>query len=153
MFRKKTHVLLVDDEKDFVEMLRRALQVEGVRVTPAFSGSEGFDRVVNGRFDVAILDLKMPHMDGMEVLRRIRKTTTTTEVIILTAYGSVKSSVESMKTGAFDYIEKPVDIKELLLRIEAARTHKELIEERKHNEEARMMLNVSRKGRRRLLPI
>jgi len=124
-------VLLVDDEEDFIENLSDRLSLRGLSVTSATRGAEALKLTDTEQFDLIILDLAMPGMDGLETLRRIRTKHPDTEVIMLTGHGSVKSGVEAIKLGAEDFLEKPVQMDELLQKIHQARNRRVLILERK----------------------
>jgi DNA-binding NtrC family response regulator len=111
---RKIKLLLVDDEKRFVEVLFKRLNSRNIDVTMAFSGSEGIQALRKVDFDVAVLDLKMEDMDGLEVLKVFKKMYPKMEVIILTGHESEQTEREGMKYGAFAYISKPCDFEELL---------------------------------------
>jgi CheY-like chemotaxis protein len=103
-------VLLVDDEKEFVETLSERLRVRQLRPAVAYDGEQALAAVEQDEPEVMILDLKMPGIDGMEVLRRLKKTRPAVEVIILTGHGSEEDEQMAQELGAFAYLEKPVDI-------------------------------------------
>ena len=103
-------VLLVDDERDYVQTLSERLQMRDVRTATAYDGDEALIAIGAEAPDVMVLDLRMPGKDGMEVLRRVKKTHPMIEVIILTGHGSEKDRELAMELGAFAYLEKPVDI-------------------------------------------
>lgn len=108
-------VLVVDDEKDFLETLVSRLKKRKIDTHGAKSGEDALKLIKNRSFDVVILDIKMPGgMDGIEALRAIKKIQPLTEVILLTGHASVETSIEGMKLGAFDYVLKPVKLEELL---------------------------------------
>jgi DNA-binding NtrC family response regulator len=111
---KAIKVLLVDDEKKFVEVLYNRLERRNFDVTRAYSGEEGIQALRRVDFDVALLDLKMEDMDGLEVLKVFKKMYPKMEVIILTGHESAQTEQEGMKYGAFAYISKPCDFEELL---------------------------------------
>ncbi|WP_136810302.1 response regulator [Desulfosediminicola flagellatus] len=123
----KAKVLLVDDEEDFVANLSKRLEMRGLKVTAATRGADAVNLADDIQFDAIILDLAMPGMDGLETLRRIREHNPDAEIIMLTGHASIKSSIEAMKLGAEDYLEKPVDIGELLKKISEAREKRILI--------------------------
>ena len=103
-----THrVLVVDDEPIVNESCRRILTDEGYEVDTVESGREGLERACSGHFDLVITDLKMPDLDGMELVRRVCGERPTTRVVVITGYGTVPSAVEAMGLGVSDYIEKP----------------------------------------------
>ena len=117
---KKIRLLFVDDEKGFVDVLSNRLGKRDIDVTKAYSGSEGIQALRKQDFDVAILDLKMEDMDGIEVLKIFKKMFPQMEVIMLTGHGSEKAAREGIEFGAFDYLMKPCDLKELLVKIREA---------------------------------
>ena len=143
MIKIPTRVLLVDDEADFVEMLSLRLTEIGERVTPAHSGRECLEILGQKTIDVVILDIRMPGMDGIETLREIKKRFPLVEVMMLTGHGTTETAVEGMKLGAFDYLMKPADFDELLLKLENARKRKDEQEERIRKAEARLLLRKS----------
>ena len=117
---KALRVLLVDDEEDFVETLADRLKMRDLDATTAHNGEQALSVVKEGEPDVIVLDLKMPGMDGIEVLRRVRKAYPSVEVIILTGHGSEKDEEVARSLGAFDYMKKPVDLDKLVPRIKSA---------------------------------
>ena len=117
---KQIKVLLVDDEKSFVEVLFKRLSKRNIDVTKAFSGTEGIQALRSADFDVAILDLKMEDLDGLEVLKIFKKMYAKMEVIILTGHESEQSAQEGLKYGAFAYMTKPCDFEELIDTIRKA---------------------------------
>lgn len=143
MIKIPTRILLVDDEKDFVEMLSMRLTESGETVTPAYSGREALDKLKDEEFDVVILDIKMPGMDGIQTLRQIKHQAPLVEVILLTGHGTTQTAVDGMKLGAFDYLLKPADFEDLEEKLEGAKKKKEDHQERIRKAEARLLL---RKG-------
>jgi DNA-binding NtrC family response regulator len=117
---KQIKVLLVDDEISFVEVLFKRLSRRNIDVTKAFSGTEGIQALRREDFDVAILDLKMEDLDGMEVLKIFKKMYAKMEVIILTGHESEQSAQEGLKYGAFAYLTKPCDFEHLFDTIKKA---------------------------------
>ncbi|MCP4751654.1 MAG: response regulator [Proteobacteria bacterium] len=115
-------LLLVDDEEGFVNVLTKRLIRRGIRVTVALSGTEGVRalRENDFDFDVAVLDFKMEDMDGLEVLRIIKKTHPGMAVIMLTGHGSERAAQEGLAAGAFDYLSKPCDLEALIGKITEA---------------------------------
>ena len=114
-------LLLVDDEERFLATTQILLGKRGVEnIHTATNGADALRILQKERVDVVVLDVKMPGMDGVEVLRRIRQEHPLVEVIMLTGHGSVDSAVEGLKLGAFDYVMKPIDIPDLLTKIEEA---------------------------------
>jgi len=117
---KDKSVLIVDDEKNIRLTLSQALEVLEVETGTAADGEEALARLKEKEFSLILLDLKMPGMDGMEVLRQVSKIRPDIRIIILTAYGTVESAVEAMKLGAADFIQKPFaaeEIRELVSRV------------------------------------
>jgi CheY-like chemotaxis protein/CBS domain-containing protein len=114
-------VLLVDDEEPFVKNMARILKVRGFDVSTALDGYEAMNAVKRtGGFDVVVLDIKMPGMDGIEVLGEIKKRAPDTEVIMLTGHATLESGVQAMRKGAYDYLMKPCDIEDLVAKIREA---------------------------------
>ncbi len=114
-------VLLVDDEAPFVETMTKRLTKRNLRVIMAFNGSEALEKIDKNRnLDVVILDVKMPGMDGIETLKEIKKNHPLIEVIMLTGHATVESAIEGMKLGAYDYLMKPCDLEQLMLKVEQA---------------------------------
>jgi DNA-binding NtrC family response regulator len=120
----KINILLVDDEVEFITTLAERMQLRGLTPQVALNGEEALQMVAAIPPDVMILDLKMPGIDGMEVLRRVKKNYPPVEVIILTGHGAEKGEDEARRLGAFEYLKKPVDIDELTQHIQKAYQHK-----------------------------
>ena len=114
-------VLIVDDETDFLETIVNRLLKRNIDATGVPSGENALSLMKEQKFDVVLLDIKMPGgMDGIEILREIKKIQPSTEVILLTGHASIETSIEGMKSGAFDYLIKPVKFAELLEKLIAA---------------------------------
>ena len=113
----KSRILEVDDEKIKLITLLDALSKEGYEVEGVEDGMTALKKLEESRFDIIVADLKLPKMDGLELLRHVKETYQDTEVIIMTAYGTIESAVSAMKMGAHDYITKPFPTEELLLKI------------------------------------
>jgi DNA-binding NtrC family response regulator len=113
-------VLLVDDEEEFVSALSERLTLRGIEVDSALNGEEALARLVAKDFEVVILDVMMPGLGGLEVLRQIKATHPNTQVILLTGHGSTREGIEGMRLGAFDYLIKPVDLEDMLEKMKAA---------------------------------
>ena len=112
--------LIVDDEKNIRLALSMALEQLDIPVETAASGEEALDKIAAGGYGVMLLDLRMPGLDGMEVLRRVAKERPEIKVIIITAYGSIDLAVEAMKLGAVDFLQKPFEVaqvREMVRRI------------------------------------
>ena len=113
-------MLIADDEFDFASTLQTRLNLRDFEATMVSSGEEAVQAVEQQKPDVLLLDLKMPDLDGLEVLSRLKEMGAETKVIILTGHGSFEVGREGMEMGAFDYIMKPVDLNELIVKIEDA---------------------------------
>jgi two-component system, OmpR family, response regulator len=123
------NILIVDDEEDFRVTLVKRLQKRNQQVFGAESGQKALTLMEAMVFDVVVLDVKMPGMDGIETIREMKKKNPLTEVILLTGHASMESGIEGMKLGAFDYLMKPVNIDELLEKIRQAYERKRVQEE------------------------
>jgi DNA-binding NtrC family response regulator len=119
-----SRVLLVDDETIFTKNMSKLLKNRGYRVSAVNSGDGAIRELEQGAFDVIVLDLKMPGMDGITTLKEIMKLGLFTETLILTGHGSIDTALEAMKLGAYDYLTKPCEMEELVTKIEAAREKK-----------------------------
>jgi two-component system, NtrC family, response regulator HydG len=115
---EKPKILVVDDERSHRMMLRAVLKEDGYAVTEAADGTDAVKAVEMEAFDLILMDIRMTAMDGIEALTEIRKISPLVPVLIMTAYASVKTAVEALKAGAFDYLTKPLDIEELKILIE-----------------------------------
>jgi len=102
-----TKILIVDDEKNIRLALKQCLIAEQYEVETAVNGTEGFEKIMSDNFDAVLLDMKMPGMTGIEVLRKIRGEGNKTNIIMMTAYGTIEKAVEAMKLGAIDFLSKP----------------------------------------------
>lgn len=138
--KMKANVLLVDDEEDFINSLSQRLEVRGLKVTGATRGEEAIELVDGQEFDAIVLDLSMPGMDGMETLKTIKANHPDAEIIILTGHGTIKTSIEAMKLGAEDFLEKPVDLKELLNKIQEARNKRIVILQKQSKDEIKNIM-------------
>jgi len=128
-------VLLVDDEKEFVETLAMRLETRGLKVDIAETGEMAVEKVQKRSYDAILLDLAMPGMDGIETLKCLRKLNPDSQVILLTGQATVKKATEAMRLGALDLLEKPVDIKVLVEKIEEAATNKMRLFEKRIGDE------------------
>ena len=129
MDRKDVRILVVDDEAMMADSLKQNLVEEGYTVDTALSGADAIELFDRGGHHLAICDVQLPDMDGLEVLRHIRDAQPATEVIIMTGYGTVQRAIEATKAGAFWFLEKPFEFEVLLPLIERAVQHRELIVE------------------------
>jgi two-component system OmpR family response regulator len=127
---EKFKVLVVDDEEDFLETIVKRLQDRDLEVSGVESGEEALRLVDSQDFDVVVLDVRMPGLDGIETLKELKKKKPLTEVIMLTGHASVESGIQGMQLGAFDYVMKPVPLDELLDKMRQAYERK-LIQEGK----------------------
>ena len=123
-------VLIVDDEPDFLETVLKRLKRRKIDAAGVSSGKEALDLLERQPFDVVILDVRMPGMDGIETLKEMKKRRPLMEVIMLTGHASVEAGMQGMQLGAFDFVMKPADIDELLEKIRQAHERKQLHEER-----------------------
>ena len=126
----KTRVLIVDDEKEFVDLVSERLTMRDYDVTAAFSGEEALDTVKKYNFDIVVLDVLMPGIDGIETLREIKRIKPLTEVILLTGHAAVNTAIEGMRLGAYDYLTKPCEISDLVTKLDKAHDRKAEQEER-----------------------
>ena len=140
MIKVPTNILLVDDERDFVEILAMRLEEAGEKVTCAYDGQMCLDILDKEPIDVVILDIKMPGMDGINTLHKIKIMHPLVEVILLTGHGSTETAIEGMKLGAFDYLLKPADFDDLKAKLDGARKKKEEQDERIRQAEVRQLL-------------
>jgi DNA-binding NtrC family response regulator len=120
----KPRVLLVDDEERLRLTLGKMLAAEGLSVTTLAGGLEALAELAAQPYDVVLLDIRMPGMDGIATLREIKKIAPDTEVIILTGHASMDAALQIIKLGGYDYLMKPCPLEELLLKIEAAHEKK-----------------------------
>jgi DNA-binding NtrC family response regulator len=119
------NVLLVDDEAIFVDVIEKRLKKRDISIVTAYSGQEALNILSeNERIEVVILDVKMPKMDGIETLAKIKNQYPLVEVILLTAHATIESAIDGMKLGAFDYLMKPCEIEELVGKVEKAAARK-----------------------------
>jgi DNA-binding NtrC family response regulator len=144
------HLLLVDDEFSFVEVMSQRLLKRGFMVTAAVSGQDALNRLqADKNIEVVILDVKMPGMDGIDTLQMIIKNHPLVKIIMLTGHATITSAINAMKLGAFDYLMKPCDIKELVFKVTKAaaikRTHETKIRE------ARMRPYISKRDKDQII--
>ena len=122
-------LLLVDDETRFVETLSKRLTARGFYVEGAYSGQQALEMLASRPFDVVLLDVRMPGMDGLDALRAIGKLQPLVKVILLSGNASINAAVEGMRLGAVDYLLKPADLDDILAKVDAAFEKKRLEEE------------------------
>jgi two-component system response regulator HydG len=123
---KSPHVLIVDDDPGHLSTLKTIVRSWGYRVTTADDGAVAVEKVRQGPFDLILMDVRMATMSGLEALRHINAYNPAIPVLIMTAYSSVQSAVEALKTGAYDYLTKPLDFEALKITLERALEHTEL---------------------------
>lgn len=138
----KAKVLLVDDEVDFLTALAERLTTRGMKVSTATRGEDAVAKVEGEGFDLIILDLAMPGMDGLETLKRIKAKQPEAEIIILTGQGSIRTGIEAMKLGAEDFLQKPVSIAELTGKISEAKDKRMLVLQAKSVKEIEKILHT-----------
>ena len=139
---KKIKLMLVDDEEDFLDSLARRLGKRDFDISTATEGKQAISLAKKEKFDVAILDMKMPGMDGMELLGILKKKHKYLEILILTGYGGVDSAVEATKLGAYAYLEKPYEFEKLIETIKnafEARLKKKFQHDKNRMEELQML--------------
>jgi two-component system NtrC family response regulator len=122
-------IIIIDDEPVVCEGCCLVLSEKGYSVDTCQTGREGLDSLLGGKYDLALLDLKLPEMDGMDILRIVKKDKPDVYIIVMTGYSTVKNAVEAMKLGAYDYLAKPFSDDELILAVEKAIENKRLKEE------------------------
>ena len=138
--KMEASVLLVDDEEQFLDALSQRLETRGLKVDTVTSGEEALKQVEDQNFDAIIVDLAMPGIDGIETLKRIKEKRPDLEIIMLTGHATVKSGIDAMKLGAEDFLEKPVDLNELLKKIGEAKNKRMLVVEKGRQDEIRKII-------------
>ena len=126
----KARLLIVDDEEQFVEALSERLSMRDYDVTTSLTGEDAIEKITNYNFDVVILDVRLPGIEGTAVLRKIKSLKPLTEVIMLTGHGTVEMAIEGMKLGAFDFLMKPCETEDLTAKIDKAHDRKAEQEDR-----------------------
>jgi DNA-binding NtrC family response regulator len=124
-------ILIVDDERAIRRALREILEFEGFEVDEAEHGKEGVEKATNKLYDVIFCDIKMPQMDGMEVLDALNKANVDSPIIMISGHGNIDTAVQAIKYGAFDFIEKPLDLNRILVTLRNAKDRTVLVEETK----------------------
>ena len=123
---QKATVLVIDDRENMLKMMRDLLG-EAFEVKTSSKGRQGLEMFQRSPTDLVVTDIRMPDMDGMEVLRRIKKDSPATEVVLMTAYGEVAQAVEALKAGAYDYVTKPFEPDEMILTLQKALERRRLV--------------------------
>ena len=124
-------ILVIDDEKSIRNTLKEILEYEKHKVELAENGIEGLEKLRSSAFDIILCDIKMPEMDGIEVLEKVFEITSDTPIIMISGHGNIDTAVDAIKKGAFDFIEKPLDLNRLLITIKNAVDRSDLITETK----------------------
>ena len=122
-------LIIVDDEKSIRAALRDILEYEGYDVDEAKDGEEGLDMIMRTNYDVALCDIKMPKMDGIELLQKVGEASKSVQFVMISAFGNVENAVEATKRGAFDFITKPPDLNRLLITVRNAIERAKLVQE------------------------
>jgi DNA-binding NtrC family response regulator len=130
-----TRILVIDDERSIRNTLKDILEFEKYEVQTAENGLEGLSLIKTNTFDIVFCDIKMPQMDGIEVLEKIKNIKADLPVIMISGHGSIDTAVETIKKGAFDFIEKPLDLNRILITIKNATDKSELITKTKELEQ------------------
>ena len=125
-------ILIVDDEEGMRRLLRRVLSREGFETSAAGSGAEALQMVGSDQFDLVITDVKMPGMDGVELLKELYAFDPSLPVVVITAYGTVESAVQALRAGAYDYITKPFETDEIKLTVAKALERERLLAENRY---------------------
>lgn len=124
-------IMLVDDEVPFVKTMSKRLNKRNIKTITAYGAEEGLEKLKENKdLDVIVLDIKMPGMDGIEALKEIKALAPLVEVIMLTGHATIESAIKAMKLGAHDFLMKPFDIEELVLKINEAAENKQQHEEK-----------------------
>jgi CheY-like chemotaxis protein len=129
MEKKISRILVVDDDHNILKVIQMRLEAEGYQVATAGQAEEAINLASDGTFSLALVDLKLPEQDGIEVMKKLQGLDPELPVIILTAYGTIKSAVEAMSKGASTYLTKPFDHQELLLKIKSCLKQRSLSNE------------------------
>ncbi len=125
------NILIIDDEKSIRRTLREILEYEHYSVSEAENGKDGLDEIKSGKYDAVLLDIKMPQMDGIEVLSKAKEFTSDVPIIMISGHGTIDTAVEAVKNGAYDFISKPPDLNRLLITIRNALDKTKLVTETK----------------------
>jgi len=126
------NVLVVDDEEDFLSILVKRLGKRGVTVFEAHNGRDALSMIEREPIDVVVLDVRMPGIDGIETLRSIKRIDPAIEVIMLTGHANIEVAVKGMELGAFDYLMKPMNIDDLLFKLQDANKARKLKRQKTH---------------------
>jgi DNA-binding NtrC family response regulator len=135
-------VLIIDDEQEFTQALAERMTNRGMDVSTSSSAIEGLQSVEEKSFDVVVLDLQMPEMDGIETLKILKKKKPELQVILLTGHATVEKGIEAMKLGAMDLLEKPADLTTLTEKIKKAQAKKMILVEKKAEERIKEIMET-----------
>jgi len=135
-------VLIIDDEQDFTDALAERMTTRGMTVSTSSSAIEGLKNVEEHSFDVVVLDLQMPEMDGIETLKVLKEKKPELQVILLTGHATVEKGIEAMKLGAMDLLEKPADMTTLTEKIKKAQAQKMILVEKKSEERIKNIMET-----------
>lgn len=124
-----TNILIIDDEKSIRNTLKEILEYEKYTVHEAEDGIQGLEKIKSGKYDLIMCDIKMPKLDGLELLEKTMDIGIETPVVMISGHGNIETAVEAIKKGAFDYISKPLDLNRLLITVKNAIDKKELVQE------------------------
>jgi DNA-binding NtrC family response regulator len=133
-------ILLIDDEEDFVETLAERMRSRDMNVSTSTSAIEALEKIDHESFDAIVLDLQMPGMDGLEALKRIKEKNPNLQVILLTGQATIEKSIEAMKLGALDLLEKPANLDTLTEKIQKASTEKMILMNKENEEKIKKIL-------------
>lgn len=124
-------ILIIDDEKPIRSTLKEILEYEKFTIEEATDGAEGIDKIKSGKYDLIMCDIKMPKVDGLEVLEKAINSGIDTPMVMISGHGTIETAVEALKKGAYDFISKPLDLNRLLVTVRNAIDRKELVQETK----------------------
>lgn len=133
-------ILLIDDEEDFVETLAERMRSRDMDVSTSTSAIEALEKIDRESFDAIVLDLQMPGMDGLEALKKIKEKNPNLQVILLTGQATVEKSIQAMKLGALDLLEKPADIEMLTEKVKQASTEKMILVTKENEEKIKKII-------------
>ncbi|MBU2511929.1 response regulator [bacterium] len=131
----KIKILLVDDEKEYIESLSERLKLRDFDVDISFNGQSALDRIRHCEYDIVVLDMLMPTMDGMMTYERMKAINPKIHVIFVTGHAQIETAIQGMASGVYDYLIKPIDLGELIEKIKMAHEHKLVLEEQKRHRE------------------
>ncbi|CCH49516.1 response regulator [Pseudodesulfovibrio piezophilus] len=135
-------VLLIDDETEFLEALSERMRIRGMNVSTADSADSAVTAIDNADYDAIVLDLQMPDMNGIEMLKIIRKSHPEMQVILLTGQATLEAGIQAMKLGAMDFMEKPADIDSLTEKIKKAQAKKMVLVEKRTEKKVKDILKT-----------